>query len=93
MNKKDTLFKQVVHITQDYLGPAADRFVTRQLESHLHKDPRKLEPGDLVNVIEWLRLSLAFITDDKDILHEYTSRLKALRKKKNGSKPHAKQEY
>ena len=46
-----TLYSDVVDITYDYLGPAADRFVTRQIRSHLGKAPEELKKRDLRDLI------------------------------------------
>ena len=44
---RDTLlYDKVVRITHVYLGPAADRFIARQVENHLHKEPEQLSLDD-----------------------------------------------
>lgn len=78
MAKNNMLFKDVVGITSDYLGPSAERFVTRQIETHLEKDPSRLTQQDLNQLIDWLRVSLAFITDNEHIIDEYEKRLTGL---------------
>lgn len=68
-------YKKIIAITADYLGPAAERFVYRQIEHHIKKDPKNLTNADLVDLIEWLAVSLAFLTEDKHMLKEYRERL------------------
>lgn len=73
-----SLYAQVVHITQVYLGPAADRFIARQVQNHLHKDPDELSEQDLDKLIDWVRLAISFLTEDSAIVEEYISRLRRL---------------
>ncbi len=74
----DTLYIRVTHITQSYLGPAADRFVARQIRNHLRKDPERLAKKDLNDLIDWIRVAMGYITEDNEIVSEYIDRLKAL---------------
>ncbi len=74
------LYNQVVNITADYLGPAAKRFIDRQIENHLKKSTSELKPKDLVTLAEWSRLALALLTEDKKIINEYNRRLLTLAK-------------
>ena len=67
---------QVLKISEDYLGPAAERFIDRQVSTHLNKSPEKLTRDDVRELIDWLKLSLTILTDDRKIIEEYVSRLK-----------------
>jgi len=40
----DSLFENIVDITEQYLGPAARRFIVRQVAFHLSKAPRSSTP-------------------------------------------------
>lgn len=73
-----TLYKQVIDVTTDYLGPAAKRFIDRQIQNHLHKQPADLDHDDLKKLIDWSGLALAMLTDDKEIVSEYTESLQNL---------------
>ena len=79
-----SLYDEVVAITYDYLGPAADRFVVRQIRSHLQKDPHELQPQDLDRLIDWIRLAMRLISNDVKVIDHYIADLEALvhRKKK-----------
>jgi hypothetical protein len=81
-----TLYVQVVQITSVYLGPAADRFIARQVESHLHKLPEKLSKTDLLALIAWIRLAMSILTDDTDIVDEYVQQLQELAKPQPGNR-------
>lgn len=73
-----TLYTEVVRITHIYLGPAADRFIARQVQNHLHKEPDELSQSDLLKLIDWVRVAVSLITEDSQIIEEYIERLKAL---------------
>jgi hypothetical protein len=73
-----SIYDQVVRITNVYLGPAAERFISRQVENHLHKDPEKLTKSDLLGLIDWIRVVVSLLSDDPDIIEEYINQLKKL---------------
>jgi hypothetical protein len=74
------LFDKVVAITEDYLGPAAPRFVTRQISFHLGKTPEELVHADLPKLAEWTKATLALLTDDKTLVRNYSVKLLELAK-------------
>jgi hypothetical protein len=73
-----TIYEQVVLITHRYLGPAANRFVARQVSNHLHKAPGKLSSADLLNLIDWIRVAVSLLTEDSRIVEEYIAELQKL---------------
>ena len=75
-----SFYEQVVRITYVYLGPAADRFVARQIANHLNKKPEQLTRRDLPELIDWIRLAMGFLTQDKQMIDDYVERLQALGK-------------
>jgi hypothetical protein len=79
---KTSLFDDVVTITYDYLGPAADRFVIRQIRNHLQKDPAELRHQDLRQLIDWIRLAMRLISDDIDVVDRYIADLEHLARTK-----------
>ena len=72
------LYDTIVDVIEYYLGPAAPRFVDRQIEFHLHKLPRDITPADLEHLTEWIRVSLALLTNDRRTVDECTQRLTQL---------------
>ena len=72
------LYDRVVTITRVYLGPAADRFIARQVQNHLHKDPQSLSRDDLGVLIDWIRVAVSLLTEDNEIIEEYTTQLQDL---------------
>lgn len=75
---QNPLMDQILEISQDYLGPAAERFIDRQVAAHLHKKPDRVTKEDLVKLIDWLKLSFSLLTDDSRMVNEYISRLRRL---------------
>jgi hypothetical protein len=65
-----TLAEQVIDITQEYLGPTSDRFVTRLINFHLKKEPSELKVSDIKKLSEWVKVSLGLLTDDKALVDE-----------------------
>jgi hypothetical protein len=77
-HKPSDVYGQLVRITHVYLGPAADRFIFRQVQNHLHKSPEELTPGDLDRLIDWIKVAVSLITEDSEIVEEYTVQLHKL---------------
>jgi hypothetical protein len=72
---RKSTYDQVVDITYDYLGPAASRFVNRQVRNHLHKEPTDMTRKDLHGLILWIQLAMSLLTDDAHIVEEYIEQL------------------
>ena len=72
------LYEDVVTITYNYLGPAADRFVARQIRNHLQKDPAELRPKDLRQLIDWIQLAMRLISNDSKTIDRYVADLETL---------------
>lgn len=73
-----TLFQDLVLITEDYLGPVARRFITRQIAFHIHKSPEQITPEDIGQICEWSKATLALLTDDQAVIAEFERRLRKL---------------
>lgn len=78
MEERPSLYNQVVRVTHVYLGPAADRFIARQVQNHLHKAPEELSEVDLGKLIDWIRVAVSFLTEDSELIEEYTGQLARL---------------
>ena len=76
--RRASLKSQVIEVSQDYFGPAASRFIDRQIAMHLKKDPDSLTKEDLVELLDWLKLSFALLTKNAELIDEYTSRLQLI---------------
>lgn len=75
---KTSLYDQVTEITQDYLGPASDRFISRLINAHLKKDPADLKPRDIPKLTEWIKISLGLLTEDRKLVAECEKRILGL---------------
>lgn len=75
---RKTLYEQVVQTTHYYLGPAADRFIARQVQNHLHKRPEQLSQNDLKRLIDWIQIAVSLLTEDSDIIEDYIAALREL---------------
>ena len=75
---KKTVYDQVVEVTSDFLGPAAERFVAREVEAHLGKKPQDLTKADVAKLHDWSKLAIALLTEDKKLVEEYSANLLAI---------------
>lgn len=73
------VYDQAVQITKDYLGPAAERFINRQILFHLKKEPEMLNKNDIPQLAEWVKVSIAILTEDKEMVDEFTKRILKLK--------------
>lgn len=78
MDNELTLYDKVVRITNVYLGPAAERFVGRQVRNHLHKEPQDISETDLRNLLDWVRGAVSLLTENGEIVDEYIEQLTML---------------
>jgi hypothetical protein len=75
MKATSNLYQEVVNVTYEYLGPAADRFVSRQVSHHLNKNPNQLKEKDLADLVDWFRLAMALLCDDVRLVDNYVTAL------------------
>jgi hypothetical protein len=75
---KASLKDQLLEVNEDYLGPAAERFIDRQIMTHLGKPPGQITSKDITTLIDWLKLSFSLLTDDTATVNEYIMRLKLI---------------
>lgn len=70
-----SLFEEVVALTEPYLGPAAHRFVSRQIAFHLGKPPQELIAADLPQLAEWVSATMSLLTENQDSVDEYAEQI------------------
>lgn len=78
------LYHKVVEVTYEYLGPAAERFVMREIEAHLKKSPEDLTKEDVAKLHDWSKLALALLTEDSSVVDAYSQSLLSI-VQENGS--------
>lgn len=71
----DSIYDDAVNVTREYLGPAADRFIDRQVRNHLQKKPESITAHDLIKLIDWIRVAVASLTDDNRLIDDYAAKL------------------
>ena len=76
--RNNNTYKNIVRITHEYLGPAADQFIDRQVRNHLHKNPEHITEKDLLRLTDWIKLAVSLLTDDSEVVDEYISQLEQL---------------
>lgn len=72
---QNTLYHKIVEVTYEYLGPAAERFVIREIESHLNKKPEDITKEDITKLHDWSRLAIALLTEDAKVVDAYSHSL------------------
>ena len=72
------LYTKAVKISEDYLGPAGERFIRRQIATHLLIEPEQLQKKHLPELAEWLHAAFAIITRDARYVSEYVEQILAL---------------
>jgi len=73
-----SLYEKVVEISQDFLGPAGERFIRRQIATHLDIEPENLRKRDIEPLVDWVRLTFALLTDNSTHVDAFAQRLTAL---------------
>ncbi len=72
-------YKQVISIVNDYLGPASERFVKRQIEFHLNKqNPEDLTKEEVLKLAESTSTALSLLTKDKQSVKDVSTRISKL---------------
>ena len=77
-SSQKTVYEQLMDVTYEYFGPAAERFVSRMCESHLGKKPEQLTREDVVKLHDWSKLGFAMLTEDEHTVDSYTESLMAI---------------
>lgn len=72
------LYDKVVKTSNVYLGPAAERFISRQARNHLNKPPEEITKSDLLKLIDWIRVAVSLLTEDGEVVEEYINELTKL---------------
>lgn len=78
MAQNSTLYSQAVQVTEEYLGPAGERFLRRQIEEHLNIKPENLGQKNLSKLIKWSSIAFALLTNDEKDIDAFTNDLKSL---------------
>ena len=78
MTANHNLYDKAVRVTEEYLGPAGERFIRRQISTHLRIKPEALDKKNLPKLIDWSTLAFALLTNNTEDLESFTHDLKSL---------------
>lgn len=82
--KSNTLYSELIDVFYDYLGPAAQRFLDREIEAHLGKKPDDITREDIPKIHEWSRLAIALLAEDQQTVNNFSESIMALAKNYKG---------
>jgi len=68
--KSHQYYRQVVSVTEEFLGPAAERFVNRQIEFRLGKPPETIDRNDIPKLKETLGVALGLLVKDQAMVNQ-----------------------
>lgn len=63
-------YHEVLAITEEYLGPAARRFLQRQSLFHLDKEPELIVINDIIILKENIPIAFGVIANDKKVIDD-----------------------
>lgn len=75
---KTSVYNQTVRICEDYLGPAGERFIRRQISTHLGIEPENLTKRQITQLTNWASLAFALLTSNVNEVNGFTNDLLAL---------------
>lgn len=78
MGTNATLYRKTVMVTEEYLGPAGERFIRRQISTHLKIEPESLDKKTLSQLINWSSIAFAMVTKNSEDIDAFAQDLKAL---------------
>lgn len=75
MSSAQNLYLRIVEVSEEFLGPAGERFMRRQVETHLAIKPENITAKHLPQLVDWTRLMFAMMTNDSKIVDDFSKRL------------------
>ncbi len=72
-----TLKDEMMKVAVEYMGPAAERFMKRQVKSHLNKTLTTISKEDLPELAKWIEISAGLLID-KEEAKQFKQEIKAL---------------
>lgn len=78
MTAPRSLYQRAVTISIEYLGPSAERFISRQITNHLRKDPARLTKRDIPELTKWVKITFSLLTDDQGLVEAFVQDLGSL---------------
>ncbi len=75
-----SFYNQLITVNEKYLGPAAERFVRRQINFHLEKKPEDITRADVVKLADSIKTALEILTQDKTMVDDAVREMNAVAK-------------
>lgn len=72
------LYDEAVKICEEYLGPAGERFLRRQISTHLGIAPELLTKRNLPKLANWSSMAFSILTNDTHDVEAFTRDLLSL---------------
>ncbi len=88
MPKSLKIYDQAVRISEEYLGPAGERFLRRQISTHLGIEPESISEKDMYKLVDWASLAFALLTSDPREVESFTNNLLLLSTKQKAQRLH-----
>jgi hypothetical protein len=76
----ESRYIQLTNIIRDYLGPATERFLNRQIEFYLNKSTKELTVEEITRLSVGIQNALRLLTRDEAIINEATRRIQGVAK-------------
>lgn len=73
-----TFYSQLITVSERYLGPAAERFIRRQIDFHLGKKPENLTASDVDKLADSVRIALGILTHDRTLISNAVQEIRAV---------------
>ncbi len=77
------LHGKILAVMTDYLGSAGERFVNRQIQCHLCKDPDTISRADIPALAIRIRSGLLVLTNNESVVEEAYQRITGLADSQN----------
>lgn len=73
-----SLYEETVKVCEEYLGPAGERFIRRQITTHLGITPESLDKRNLPKLVNWSKMAFALLTSDARDIEAFSRDLLSL---------------
>jgi len=73
-----TIYQKVTAVCEEYLGPAGERFIRRQIKTHLNIEPEKITQKHLPELANWASLTFAVLTSNAGEVDEFSKKLSSI---------------
>ncbi|HUP26410.1 MAG TPA: hypothetical protein VM124_02050 [Candidatus Limnocylindrales bacterium] len=88
VTKSPRIYDHAVRISEEYLGPAGERFIRRQISTHLGINPEDISEKDISKLVDWASIAFALLTSDTNEVHGFTQGLLSLSSNQGSKRLH-----